>query len=141
MRAVWLFLAAGIAVLAADRGLTPRATANDYPIHGNIKTAAIGAVIFPPDRVARLFSPGISKQYVVVEVAIYPQDGQTFDVEASDFSLTIGRQIARPEKPRDVAPWREKHDTGSDLPVDVTTETGVIYSRTSDPVNGTRHTV
>ncbi len=130
-----------VIVTTLSAGVPPRASSVDYPVRGNAKIATIGAVLVPPDQVSKMFSAGISKQYIVLEVAIYPEDGQTFDVASSDFALKIGSQINRAEKPSDVAPWPDKHAVPGRVPVDVTTETGVVYSRTSDPVNGTRQSV
>jgi hypothetical protein len=87
--------------------------------------------------VSRVFSPDIARDHLVVEAAVYP--GATpFDVASSDFALRVGQRIGRADRPIDVVPWPEKRDPLRRLPVNVTAETGVVYSRTSDPVNG-RH--
>jgi hypothetical protein len=88
-----------------------------------------------------MFSPEISKQYVVVEVAIYPGGGVPFDVESADFALRVGQRIGRADRPVDVAPWPERRGSEGRSPVDVTTETGVIYQRSSDPVYGRQQSV
>jgi hypothetical protein len=88
-----------------------------------------------------MFSPEISKQYVVVEVAIYPGGAVPFDVESPDFALRAGQRIGRADRPVDVAPWPERRGSEGRSPLDVTTETGVIYQRSSDPVNGRQQSV
>jgi hypothetical protein len=138
MRAFWL---AGLtmAALAAgdDSGLTPRGKPSDYPVHDTAKTAIIAAAIVPPDVVRKILTPDIGKGYVVVEVAIYPEDGHSFDVDLMDFSLKIGDQVIHADKPRDVAmPWPEKKTTLGDRGPAVTTETGVIVARGPNPVTG-----
>jgi len=81
-----------------------------------------------------MFSPEIARDYVV---AVYPS-ATPFDVETPDFALRVGQRVAHADRPMDVIPWPEKRNPAGRLPVDVTAETGVVYSRTSDPVNGTR---
>ncbi|HTB18273.1 MAG TPA: hypothetical protein VK708_09150 [Bryobacteraceae bacterium] len=121
---------------AADTGVPPRGTATDYPAHGPAGAADIAADIVPPNQVAKMFSPEISKQYIVVEVAIYPGNGVPFDVESKDFALQAGEHVSRGDLPIDVAPWPEARGPGRRVPVDVTTETGIIYQRSNDPVYG-----
>lgn len=138
MRASALILFSALA-FGADTGLPPRPSSQDYPVHETAGTATIAAAIVPPDQVAKMFSSSISRQYVVVEVGIYPQDGNVFDVAAFDFSLKIGGQISRADRARDVAPWPEKpSQMGGRIPVNVTTEAGVIIQQGNDPVYGRR---
>jgi hypothetical protein len=130
-----------MAAWAGDSGVPPRASAQDYPVQGQALTAKIAAVILPPNQVSKMFSADIAKDYVVVEVAIYPENGVPFDVQSSDFALRVGQKTGRADRPLDVAPWPERRDPVSRLPVDVTAETGVIYGRSNDPVNGPRQGV
>src|ERR1700723_2656312 len=88
-----------------------------------------------------MFSPDIGKQYVVVEVAIYPQNGVPFDVRSSDFALRVGQRVGRADRPTEVVPWPERRNSAGRSPVDVTTEAGVVYGRSDDPVFGRRQTV
>jgi len=110
-----------LAVRAADTGVPPRASANDYPVQRPADAATIAAVILPPDQVSKMFSPEIGKKYIVVEVAIYPESGLPFDVQSSDFALRVGQRVGRADRPIDVAPWPERRDPTRRLPVDVTT--------------------
>jgi hypothetical protein len=125
---------------AADTGVPPRGDSTDYPVHGPADTATIAADIVPPNEVAKMFSSDISKQYIVVEVAIYPGNAVPFDVESVDFALRVGQHVGRADRPIDVVPWAERRDAAR-LPVDVTTETGVIYQRSSDAVYGHQQSV
>jgi hypothetical protein len=129
-----------IAAWGGDAGVPPRTGSGDYPVHGNANAAVIAAAVVPPDQVSKMFSSEIAKRYVVVEVAIYPGTATPFDAESSDFSLKTGRQFAYTERPQDVTPWQEKRGQ-SDRDKDVTTQAGVIYERSKDPVYGTRQTV
>jgi hypothetical protein len=78
---------------------------------------------------------------VIVEVAIYPENDRTFNVDSLDFALRVEGRMSHAERPRDVAPWPERRGPDVNSPVDVTTDAGVIYSRSNDPVNGRRQGV
>ena len=130
-----------VAVHATDTGVPPRASAKDYPIQGPADAATIAAVIVPAAQVNKMFSPEIGKQYVVVEVAIYPENGVPFDVRSSDFALRVGQRVGRADRPMDVVTWPERRNSAGRSPVDVTTDAGVIYGRSNDPVYGHRQTV
>jgi hypothetical protein len=121
---------------AQNPGMPPRAAASDYPAHTDMKPAALAAAIVPPDKVRKMFSYDVASHYTVVEVAVYP--GQSFDVDRFYFALKTGDSVSHAERPRDVAePWHERKGPLGNGP-QVTTETGVIYERSHDPVNGTR---
>jgi hypothetical protein len=132
MRAFLLCLAAS-SLLAADSGVPLRPSPTDYAVQGQAPTVKIAAEVLPPNQVSKMFSPYISKQFIVVEVAIYPLQGVRFDVESRDFSLRVGKKIGRADRPLDVAPWPERRDTGRRLPVDVTAEAGITYEHGNDP--------
>jgi hypothetical protein len=119
----------------ADTGVPPRAASTDYPVRGPADAATIAAVIVPPNQVAKMFSPEIGKQYIVVEVAIYPEGGVPFDVQSADFTLRVGQHVGRADRPIDVAPWREARSTPR-LLVDVTIQTGGISQPGNDPAYG-----
>jgi hypothetical protein len=134
MRLIPVLFAASL--LADDVGIPPRPKPSDYPAHQDTKSATLAAIRVPARQIEKMFSPEIARQYVVIEVAVYPES--SFEVDWFDFALKIGDTVTHVEKPRDVAtPWPEK-SSNPDKAVSVITETGVVYSRTSDPVNGRR---
>ena len=137
MRVVLACLVVSVA-FAADPGVPPRASAKDYPVQGQASTAKIAAALVPPNQVSKMFSPDISKNYIVVEVAIYPENGVPFDIELADFSLRVGKHVGRTDKPSDVPPWPER-TTSPRLPVDVTVEAGIAHESDNDPVYGRSH--
>jgi hypothetical protein len=138
MRLIPVAITVSLLVMANDKGVSPRASASDYDARQSTTDATLAAAIVPARQIEKLFSAEIARQYIVLEVAVYPQSGQTFDVDWFDFALKIGDTMAHVEKPRGVATaWSEKNRV-SDKPVTVITETGVAYGRTSDPVNGHR---
>jgi hypothetical protein len=137
MRLIPILISAG-SLLAQSNGVPPRPNASDYQIHETTRAAVLAASVVPAKQIEKMFSSDIAKQYVVLEVAVYPQNAQTLDVDWFDFGLKIGDTVAYVEKPRDVAtPWPEKNKI-PDKPVTVVTEAGVVYGRSSDPVNGRR---
>jgi len=127
--------------VADDQGVRPRPSSADYPVSRPAPSATIGAVLVPSDQVKKILPAEISKKYIVVEVAVYPQAGSSVEVAALDFALKFGSgEIRYPSTPRDVASqWREKQPPLPGHGVDVTTETGVTYSSGNDPVNGRTH--
>ncbi len=130
----------GVAMIAhaSDPGVPPRAASTDYPVHGPAESATIAAAIVPPNQVTKMFSPDISKDYIVVEVAIYPENCVPFDARSADFSLRVGQRIGRADTPLDVAPWPDR-GPATHSSVDVTTEVGVIHESDNDPVYGHQH--
>ena len=58
-------------------------------------------MIIPANQVAKMFSPEIAKRYIVVEVAIYPENGVPFEVQSADFALRVGRARGRER----ICPW------------------------------------
>lgn len=123
---------------AGDTPVSPRPKPTDYPAHDSVKTAAIGAAIVPPDQVKKIFSADTAKTYVVVEVAVYPESGASLDVDLIDFALKTGDQVVRSSEPLDMGtawPSAKNPTIGSSGP-NVTTESGVIVDRETDPVTG-----
>jgi hypothetical protein len=120
-------------VRAADTGVPPRTASTDYPVHQRADAAVIAAAIIPANQVSKMLSPDIAKQYVVVEVAIYPGSGVPFDVQSSDFALRVGQRVGRSDRPNDVSPWPEKRNPAGRPPVSVTTMAGVTSEHGDDP--------
>jgi len=123
---------------AGDTGLSPKPKPTDYPVHDNAKTAILAAAIVPPDHVKDLFSSAMGKNYVVVEVAIYPEDNRTFNVDLIDFELNTGDQFVRASEPADLGTiWSSaKGPSIGGRGPNVTTDTGVIVARETDPITG-----
>jgi hypothetical protein len=145
MRAFRIVLVVAIGTLAmADSGVAPRSKSTDYPVHGNAQPpdghVDIGAIIVPPDQVRKMFSGDIAQNYIVVEVAMYPESN-SIDTSYYDFGLKIGDRFAHADSPADAAlPWNEKgpETKSGSSPVHVTEDAGVVYSRSNDPYYGKR---
>src|SRR5580700_4291035 len=84
---------------AANSGVPPRSAPADYPAHAAMKPATLAAAIVPSEKVKKIFAGDVSSHYVVVEVAVYPE--QRFDVDRFYFSLKIGDNISHAARPRD----------------------------------------
>ena len=98
----WVFpwpLARAMASLPVLRPVTMRSKVNST-------TVRIAAAILAPKDVSKMFSSEIARDYIVVEVAVYP-GAPPFDVESSDFALSVGQRIGRTDRPIDVVPWPE----------------------------------
>lgn len=137
-----LFCLLSVAALAGD-GRTPRSSSTDYPAHQDIKNATIAAVRVAPNQLHKTMPADFSSRYVVVEVAIYPQDGATAEVAVTDFVLKLADGEVHPDTAEEVAGLWRPHTTstpGLDPRgnVHVTTETGVIMQTGQDPVTGRR---
>ena len=138
MRAFWLATVFLTSLAAADdTGVAPRAKPSDYPAHEKVKTTVLAAALVPADQAKKMFSSEISKAYIVVEVAVYPGAGQSFDVDRLDFSLNSSDQVLHASNPRDVAnPWQDKHAGIPSRGPNVSGETGVEVAHGTDPVTG-----
>ena len=143
MRGLTCIVATMVFSLAAraDSGVPPRGSAKDYPVQGQADSSTIAAAIVPANQVSKMFSPDISKHYVVVEVAVYPEGNVPVNVQAADFALRVGQRVGRADHPMDIVPWAERREAATRSPVDVTAEAGVIYERSDDPVYGRRQSV
>jgi len=142
------FAAAAMCALAfaGGQGVPPRARPADYPVHQSAKigatTATIAAAIVPADQVRKMFSSDVADHYAVVEVAFYPEDGQSFEADRYDFSLKTGDKIAHADSAPDVVlPWGERKNPLDNGRVNVTQEAGVVVDHTNDPYYGKRTTV
>jgi hypothetical protein len=90
--------------LAAQYGTSPKASARDYPAHASVDRLSLGA-----EYLVHSFSSGrqmyIARDYLVVEVALFPAKGESFVARAADFSLRVnGRKpVLSPQSPEIVA--------------------------------------
>jgi hypothetical protein len=140
MRTIFLCLTfsifSGLAAAGDPAGVPLRPLPSSYPARQSARTATIAAAIVPSDQAAKMFSPEIAEQYIVVEVAVYPESGHTVDVKPLLFTLRIGDRFSNAEQPGDVAPSAPSPRPVVGRSTGVTTETGVAYSRTTGPANG-----
>jgi len=140
MRSIFLCLIlsvfSGLAAAGDPAGVPLRPLPSNYSARQSAQTATIAAAIVPSGQAAKMFSPEIAKQYIVVEVAVYPESGNTVDVKPLLFTLRIGDRFNNAEQPGDVAPPPPSLRPGVGQSPRVTAETGVAYGRTTSPANG-----
>jgi hypothetical protein len=90
--------------LAAQSGTVPKASELDYPVRAKLEKLSIGA-----EYLVHSFSSGremfIAKDYLVVEVALFPAKGEKNLVIAAHFSLRVNgrKQALLPQAPEFVA--------------------------------------
>src|ERR1700681_2683950 len=110
-------------------GVPPRPTSSDYPVHQAAGAATIAATLVPPDLAKRIFPADVNKNYFVVEVAVYPLEGQTVYIDSFDFGLKFGAdEVSHPRTPEEIASmWAEKNAPQPPSKVSVTAETGIAY--------------
>jgi hypothetical protein len=112
-------------LLPAQYGTKTKASEQDYPAHANLPKLTIGA-----EYLVHSFSSGsqmfIAKDYLVVEVALFPAVGQSLPVNASHFSLRVnGRnQTLLPQAPEIVANAMKYPDPNTDSGVHPTAQLG-----------------
>jgi len=90
--------------LAAQNGTTPKSSEQEYPVRAKLEKLSIGA-----EYLVHSFSSGremfIAKDYLVVEVALYPANGSSLMVNAGHFTLHVNgrKQELSPQAPEIVA--------------------------------------
>ncbi|HWC98421.1 MAG TPA: hypothetical protein VG456_16795 [Candidatus Sulfopaludibacter sp.] len=86
------------------QGTTPKEKPEDYPVHAQARSASLGA-----EFMIHSFSGGeqtyLVKDYIVIEVALYPPKGQPVDVHSGNFMVRINgkKQELLPQPPSIVA--------------------------------------
>jgi hypothetical protein len=136
---------AGTLLLAGDgNGIRPRGTATDYPAHETAGGITVAGAVIPPDQCRRMFSVDLDHAgYVVVEVAIYPENNREVDLSSADFMLRIGSDsdATRAISARSLAAVLYKKDNRPpqvNLPVDVATGSTIGWENGRDPITGQR---
>lgn len=128
---VFVLLAAS---LFAERApvVKPRAKAHDYPAVKEQENFTLGAAQLSAKQVRKAFVSNIGKNYVVVEVGVYPKSDtkispQNFVLRAADETDSV-----HPADPQVMASQiDEKDQKGTDL--DVYPVVGISYSTGPDP--------
>lgn len=129
-------------VLAADTGTSVRSAASDYEAHQAIANATIAASLLSRAQAAKIFSGAVGKNFITVEIAVYPANGRTFDLSALDFALKNGHDDTLfAVAPEEVA-WHGKRRPDASFPngplsgVHVVTEAGIGVGTRSNPATG-----
>jgi len=113
-RFLWLPVLAG--TLAAQYGTPPKPSAQDYPVHANVGGLSIGA-----EYLVHSFSSGrdmfIAKDYLVVEIALFPAKGEALLASAGQFVLRVNgrKETLSPQGPEIVAAALDRPEQSSGL--------------------------
>lgn len=131
-------LVAGAA--AAQTGVPPRPAGADYAAHETLREVAVGAAIIPASQVAKVFTSRIAKDYVVIEVALYPKNA-SIDISNSDFALNWGDSRSYPSTTQEVAWHGQKTSQPSTTQgTHVVAEAGISFGTRTNPETGqTQH--
>jgi hypothetical protein len=118
---------------------TPRTSAEKYASHAEKNGLAIGAQIIPKKQVQKEFAANVNSCCVVVQVAVYPNNGGAITLSHFDFGLMEQGQASavKPWSATELAQKVEKKSEPSGG-TDVTRSAGVGYETGSrvDPVTG-----
>src|SRR5579871_1586439 len=115
-RIVPVFLTSAVLLASGAPGLRPRASASDYPAHGEAKIADLGAAIIADSEVKKAVAGDVGKAgYIVIEVGVFPATGRGIDLSPSDFTLMAesGGAAERPVESDVVAAVIEKREMPS----------------------------
>lgn len=143
MKNLIILLAASTLALATDpRSLKPRPSPTDYPAHETANGLTIGAAALSPSQVKSAFSTDLH-EYLVIEVAVYPEPGQPLDIITPDFALRVGVQgeMVRAANPHAIAASNQRKNApkpgrASDVTIYPSATIGYESGRGYDPVTG-----
>lgn len=138
-----VFAMCALAAFGGDKsGIRPRPSASDYPAQDQKDGVAVGASVLSPTQVKNLFSTDL-KNYVVVELSVYPEPSKPVEVRPDDFGLRIGTtaDIIRAAAPHAVAGVIQKKNApapskASDITLYPTATIGYESGPSYDPVTG-----
>jgi len=133
MRVLPICLLAAVGLAETPAGIRPRPAIVDYPARAEADGIKLGAALLPAEQVKRMFATDLSPGYVVVEVALYPE--QEIEVSRDDFVLRAGAgQTVRPASPSAIAASIQRSNTPRSKDSDITVypSVGVVYSTGPD---------
>jgi hypothetical protein len=122
----------------------------NYPVTSHVPGAMMAAKALSPAQVKTAFGSDTYKGYIVIEVAVFPDAGASFDLSPRDFLLRIGEsgELLRPSAPSTIALAIDEknnptHPPDVRRPVDVTTRTTIGYDSAGayNPNTGKRQAV
>jgi len=120
-------------------GTEPRADASRYPASAQQGPASVGARLLTAEQIRRVFATELNRNYLVVEVALFPGSGAPIEVSRMNFALRAagGDAASKPSNPRAVAAMtQQRSNEGRDLTVYPQVGIGYESGRTYDPVTG-----
>jgi hypothetical protein len=120
-------------------GTEPRAEASRYPASTQQGQLKIGAQLLTAEQIRRAFATELNRNYLVVEVALFPGSAGPLEVSRMNFALRAsgGDAASKPSNPRAVAAMTQQRSSeGRDVTVYPQVGIGYESGRTYDPVTG-----
>jgi len=125
------------------KGIHPRATPEDYAVKASGKGATYAVSLIPADKAKHLFAFDITGKYLVFEIACFPKENQSLQVDPEDFLIkrdkgeltheTEASAVALAVQLQNSPRPSESHGN-----TQVATEAQVGYDSGRDPVTGRR---
>jgi hypothetical protein len=139
-------LALGAFCLFADdphpKGVHPRATPDDYAVKATGGNATYAASLVPAEQAKHLFAFDITGKYLVFEIACFPGENKSVQIDADDFAIKYGDkgELTHPAEGAAVALAIQIQNLPK-MPGrngEIYTEAHVGYESGRDPVTGQR---
>jgi len=124
-----------------QKGVHPRATPDDYAVKASGQSATYAASFIPADQAKHLFAFDISGKYVVFEIACFPKENRSLQIDADDFLIKRDKgEMAHEADPGAVAGAIQMANAPRPTTqnTQVLTEAHVGYESGRDPVTGQR---
>jgi hypothetical protein len=145
VRALAAYLIVGVGLWGSDsRGLRPRPTPADYPAYEAGADATVAAAVLTPGQVKAAFSTEL-KEYLVLEVGVFPAAGQPLDLLRGDFAIRAGArgELVRAANPAAIAASNQRKaspppSSGRDVTLYPTASVGYESGTWTDPATGQR---
>jgi hypothetical protein len=144
MRALLFALCSTVPLCGQEqpKGIRPRSKPENYAAHMQNQShgPTIAATVLSPDEVKRLFAFDISRDYVVFEVACYPEENGRIQFQADDFVVKTNDKIevAHRAEPQTIAAKVQQKNAPKSSSPTVYTEANVGYESGTDPYTGRR---
>ena len=127
-------------ILLAGQGTVPSRQVTAYRDSTEVAGIGVGATLLRDPEVKQRFITDLGKDFMVVEVALYPKSGADLEVLPEHFGLRIGDdRPVRPENPKVIAGYIQKAE-GSKRDIVIIPQVGVGYESGRvgyDPATGT----
>ena len=135
-----IMLALSATLLIAAQGTVPLRQATSYQAHLEVGGVGVGATLLKDLEVKQRFITDLGRDFLVVEVALYPKAGVDLQIQADQFGLRISdERVLRPENPKVIAGYLQKAEAAKrDIVVVPVVGVGYETGRAGyDPATGT----
>jgi hypothetical protein len=112
------FLLTALVFAADEKGIRPRPSQDDYPAQRTQDNITVAAALLSRDEVRNTFATGLTPHYFVVEVAVYPGNSGSVNLDPDDFVMRVGnsRALVRPVEARTIAARLHRQSNGEQRP-------------------------